>query len=323
MKKILLIIALILSALFAYKCVADHSVRIQNDIQSRLNQKFNMEGLSGNVVALVSGRDVILSGSVAEEDIKHRASEAAMSLDGVRAVKNQIVIVEAPQMAMPDIEQPIMPEVIVDSVDSNAPEMADMNADMNVNDMDMNMLPSEQPPVEEEVVVETAEPEAVIPMNAPKGLNVNTPEPMGEVPITPDTAPEMIIVTEKKPEVDECQNDLAAIMEKEQIQFASGNAVIQKDSYSVLNLLAAQTSKCVGMVIQINGYTDNSGDIDANVKLSLNRAKSVGKYLISKGVLQEIRVVGNGPNNPIADNATPEGRTKNRRIEFKVFKPSN
>jgi hypothetical protein len=65
----------------------------------------------------------------------------------------------------------------------------------------------------------------------------------------------------------------------------------------------------------IEGYTDATGKVDYNLKLSEQRATTVRDYLLSKGVGDErMTVVGYGETKPIADNATEEGRVQNRRV---------
>lgn len=69
----------------------------------------------------------------------------------------------------------------------------------------------------------------------------------------------------------------------------------------------------------VNGYTDNTGSEGINIPLSAQRAKIVADYLVARGVAGDhIATVGLGSVNPIASNATPEGRAKNRRVEIVV-----
>ncbi len=71
--------------------------------------------------------------------------------------------------------------------------------------------------------------------------------------------------------------------------------------------------------VEISGHTDNIGSDADNMKLSANRAKAVADYLISKGIgADRLTWKGYGASKPIADNATEEGRAKNRRTEFTV-----
>ena len=74
-----------------------------------------------------------------------------------------------------------------------------------------------------------------------------------------------------------------------------------------------------GLKIEISGHTDNVGSPADNLTLSNNRAKAVVNYLISKGIAeQRLTFKGYGETQPIADNDTEDGRSKNRRTEMKV-----
>ena len=71
--------------------------------------------------------------------------------------------------------------------------------------------------------------------------------------------------------------------------------------------------------IEIIGHTDNSGDADYNMALSLKRAEAVGRYLIDHGIeLRQLAFLGMGANMPIVSNDTEEGRAINRRTEVRV-----
>lgn len=71
--------------------------------------------------------------------------------------------------------------------------------------------------------------------------------------------------------------------------------------------------------IQIFGYTDSSGSVDYNLKLSGERAESVKNYLAGKGIsASRFNIIGRGVEDPIASNDTAEGRSQNRRVEFAI-----
>ena len=72
--------------------------------------------------------------------------------------------------------------------------------------------------------------------------------------------------------------------------------------------------------IQINGHTDNVGKPADNIKLSNDRAQSVVKYLVTKGIdIRRLSFRGFGADQPIASNQTDEGKAQNRRTELKVI----
>jgi outer membrane protein OmpA-like peptidoglycan-associated protein len=74
-----------------------------------------------------------------------------------------------------------------------------------------------------------------------------------------------------------------------------------------------------GATVVIEGHTDNVGNAAANKKLSEQRASEVSKYLASRGVAKNrLKAIGYGLTKPIADNATDEGKAKNRRVELVI-----
>lgn len=106
----------------------------------------------------------------------------------------------------------------------------------------------------------------------------------------------------------------------EGISFKSGAATIAPRSYSTLREAAEVLAKYKEVRLEIQGYTDNVGDTEANVRLSQKRAEAVRAYLIKRGVDGSRLVArGYGPANPRADNSTKAGQAKNRRVEFKLI----
>jgi type IX secretion system PorP/SprF family membrane protein len=74
-------------------------------------------------------------------------------------------------------------------------------------------------------------------------------------------------------------------------------------------------------VIEIEGHTDNIGDNESNRRQSLRRAQAISDYLVKQDISKgRIRVIGRGASKPIATNATEEGRAKNRRVEFRLYR---
>lgn len=105
------------------------------------------------------------------------------------------------------------------------------------------------------------------------------------------------------------------------IFFATGSATLLKKSNAALDnivtLLNEADNSSLGL--DIEGYTDNTGSIALNKKLSQARANAVKTYLKKKGIAENrLNAVGFGPEKPIADNKTAAGRAKNRRVEMKL-----
>jgi OmpA-OmpF porin, OOP family len=115
-------------------------------------------------------------------------------------------------------------------------------------------------------------------------------------------------------------DELTGILNQSIINFATNSAAIPEDSRTLLQQAAAAIKQLPsGTVIEIGGYTDNTGDPAANLQLSQQRADSVRAALIDAGVDPSMLVAkGYGSASPVAGNDTLEGRLHNRRIEFRV-----
>jgi outer membrane protein OmpA-like peptidoglycan-associated protein len=101
------------------------------------------------------------------------------------------------------------------------------------------------------------------------------------------------------------------------INFETGSARITAESYATLNEVVASLQAYPEVKVEIQGYTDATGSQALNMRLSQERAEAVLFYLIGKGIdASRLRASGYGPANPIASNATREGRALNRRIEI-------
>ncbi len=103
------------------------------------------------------------------------------------------------------------------------------------------------------------------------------------------------------------------------VNFETGSAVLTPGSDAVLERAFFALTSNPQIRIEIAGYTDNVGDSRSNQRLSLRRADAVSTWLVRKGIgATRIITVGMGDRDPVAPNATAEGRAKNRRIEFHV-----
>lgn len=104
------------------------------------------------------------------------------------------------------------------------------------------------------------------------------------------------------------------------VYFATGSTKLLSQSFKPLDELVKVLKDNTSLKLKIDGHTDNVGADDFNMKLSDGRAASVKKYLVSKGIDESrLESEGFGETVPVADNKTAAGRSKNRRVEMKVF----
>ena len=100
--------------------------------------------------------------------------------------------------------------------------------------------------------------------------------------------------------------------------FEFNSAQLKPAAFPELDNLLAEMKKSPMSRWRIDGHTDNVGSEDGNLKMSKMRAESVLNYFVSRGIPQgRFETVGMGSKSPVADNKTPEGRAKNRRVEIK------
>lgn len=107
----------------------------------------------------------------------------------------------------------------------------------------------------------------------------------------------------------------------ENLEFESSKAIIKESSFSSLENLAELLIKKPEWKLKVTGHTDSQGGAQNNLILSKKRAEAISAYLESKGINAAERVVIAyfGEEKPIADNATPEGRQANRRVEMDII----
>ncbi len=103
------------------------------------------------------------------------------------------------------------------------------------------------------------------------------------------------------------------------VKFRSGSEQLTGDSVEALIDVAAFLKAQPTLRVQIAGHTDAVGSAALNKQLSQKRADSVKAFLVQSGIEPDrMRAVGYGETQPIANNATPDGRAANRRVEFRI-----
>ncbi len=103
------------------------------------------------------------------------------------------------------------------------------------------------------------------------------------------------------------------------VYFDYDKATLRPESRVELDQLAKLMQANPNMSVQIEGHTDDRGDDQYNLRLSGERAKAVVDYLVVKGIsIKKVEAKAKGESVPVESNDTPEGRQKNRRVEFVV-----
>jgi outer membrane protein OmpA-like peptidoglycan-associated protein len=145
------------------------------------------------------------------------------------------------------------------------------------------------------------------------------------IPDTEDACPLKPGKPNKDPKLNGCplveiSTDEGKFFTLQQVHFKTGSAEILPDSFPMLQEvvdLLKQNQDIKRMSIE--GHTDNTGGMDLNMRLSAARAASVMNWLTQHGIpATRLESHGYGPTKPVDTNDTPEGRGKNRRVEFKI-----
>jgi OmpA-OmpF porin, OOP family len=108
-----------------------------------------------------------------------------------------------------------------------------------------------------------------------------------------------------------------------QVLFAIGRSDLDEAAKAALDKVAQDAAPRKRFIIEVQGYTDSRGSKSLNLALAQQRAESVVRHLTlnSKIPLRRIHLIGVGPDAPVADNKTRDGRRQNRRVEIRLFAP--
>ena len=125
----------------------------------------------------------------------------------------------------------------------------------------------------------------------------------------PDEGEELVILTEEM------------LVVSRPIEFKKRSAKItNRKSFDVLNTIAVLLEIHPRLRVRIEGHTDSRGSRRRKLKISSRQADAVLRYLVDNGIeTDRLEALGHGPDNPIGDNSTKEGRRANQRIEFHII----
>ena len=172
----------------------------------------------------------------------------------------------------------------------------------------------------------------------PQELDIVKEDPKKVKPITDEkeaktkvnTPTKTEVVTNKKKEeklikdLDRNALKIGQTIEINNLYFAANEAAITNASYAVLNEVYSFMKSYTDVVIEIGGHTNSIPKDEFCDKLSRDRAKSVARYLVAKGIpAARVQFKGYGKRNPIASNENASGRKKNQRVEIKILSLDN
>ena len=142
---------------------------------------------------------------------------------------------------------------------------------------------------------------------------------VAEAAPAPAPAPAPVVTPAPAPKV------IVPVVTSEKVSFAASalfdfdKAVLKSEGKKQLDDMASKLQAINLEVVVAVGHTDSVGSAAYNQKLSIRRAEAVKAYLVSKGIAaNRVDTEGNGEKQPVADNQTAEGRSKNRRVEIEV-----
>jgi len=108
------------------------------------------------------------------------------------------------------------------------------------------------------------------------------------------------------------------------ILFAFDSAKVNPGAEAIASKIAGMMEQHPTLELAVVGYTDNTGDFNYNLGLSKRRADAIVNLLVKEGIARDrLAGVGVGPLNPIASNATEQGRAENRRVELVIIELEN
>jgi OmpA-OmpF porin, OOP family len=122
-----------------------------------------------------------------------------------------------------------------------------------------------------------------------------------------------------------CEAEAEAALAGDGLPFVESGAEIDERGLQLVNRLAAIAVRCLNsspLRLEIGGHTDSVGNDATNQALSQARAEAVRQALVDRGVREEsVTATGHGESRPVATNNTPDGRARNRRIDFDWYGP--
>jgi outer membrane protein OmpA-like peptidoglycan-associated protein len=273
----------------------------------------------------MEGRDAYLDGTVVDAESRQRAHDLVRKIKGVRHVEDPKVVSPAPADVAADAQVPLTVDTTapIDTAAAGMASIAEVTGDtvpaVTVPAVAADSVPAETT-VAETVAPTTAGPTTIEPTTiAPTTVEPSTIEPT-TVPasVLATSVPTTIVVapTEGEP--------VATVVPTgepiDPIRFGRASTDLAPETSADIDRIASFLSANPNVEIGVAGYADSRGTKLQNMALAKVRAENVRQALIDRGIAApRIKAVWFGDRSPVADNATEDGRSFNRRVEFRFF----
>ncbi len=331
---------------------------VEETIEATTERALRSNGMP-DVAAEVSGNEVLLVGTVSEEDQVAYAQQVAQGVEGVSEVSANVVwvppneAVDVTVVAEPFDVTWIDGAAIVSGTLSNQARVDQAVSVLGESFSSLDAtalvvregLPSEEDwlssilrVVEE---VSDAVPEGTVVVNPNDRIIVVGAEfeTRQERRLAKDEVESLIaavpfvfssgltvkdapLVTREQ--VVELQTNLDELIEGKVVEFEFDSAVLTEEGQALLDEIIVALRQVPLVPVEIAGHTDDVGSPESNLVLSRDRAEAVLAYLVAAGEdTNRFVVIGYGESQPIADNATEDGRARNRRIQFVALLEEN
>ena len=331
------IVGLILLFLLYQFGARQKAPEIQADIQARTSAAVAANDLP-DVRVMTDGRDVTLTGTVRSSDDIGRAGSIAEDVRGVRVVDNQVDVAAAYAASFcPDESRLVL--------SGNVPDEAALD---RINTLTAQLFHNSD--VSNELTVRADAPDGVVEFlgmllgelaqldegcatlsdtDAVLSGSVRSQEAADRIRSEIEAAASQhnqysvsldLDVPSLSDEAAACQAEYNRRLQPgENVLFDFDSAELHEEGMRLLDEIIEIGETCPHIAVWVTGHTDSVGDRAYNIDLSKRRANVVGQYLVDNGVdPARLKAIGFGFSQPVADNATEEGRALNRRIEFRV-----
>lgn len=295
---------------------------IETDLSERAAQALSEQGLDAVDVTL-EGRDVTLRGTAAEATLE-KAQDLVASLWGVRVVDSEIdTNAEEARLAQRKAEEARLAEVArleqeQETQAARAAELAQRAETARLAEEEARAAA-----MREDDAVRKAEEarRAEAAKRTKQAQSVAVRAEQSRLAEEKRIVEAALMAQEAALDAAKgsCETRLQERLSDITIEFKTSSAELQPDSADWLRNVSSAASDCPQARIEVTGHTDTRGDWQANIDLSRRRAEAVMAVLMESGIaLDRLTATGHGSAFPVAGNDTPEGRARNRRIEFNV-----